>query len=91
MTEYIDVTWKQFSALKSAEGYYCINFSSGVKHWRKNEKLHRIGAPSVIAPNGELGWHILGIGYYSNKGYQNDAGLSDEEMTIMILKYGDVK
>ena len=52
--------------------------------------LHRIDGPARIDENGDMGWYIHGQICHTNAEFQNDAGLTDEEMAIMILKYGNI-
>lgn len=53
--------------------------------------LHRTDGPAVIRTTGRMFWFINGSKYSSNDSYQTEIGLSDEEMTMIILKYGDVR
>ncbi len=52
---------------------------------------HRTDGPAVIYPDGDCEWWIKGKTFGNNKSYQLEAGLSDEEMAVIILKYGSVQ
>ncbi len=71
------------------EGAWCI-LSGGSRHYWVNGKYHRIGGPAVIYHDGRYGWNIRGYSFYSNKSYQAAAKLSDEEMLILVIKYGNI-
>ncbi len=62
--------------------------------WTKDYEgyvYHRTDGPARIYQDGSMGWHINGFQIRSNKDYQLAAGLSDDVMTLIILKYGDIK
>lgn len=59
--------------------------------WYVDGKLHRVDGPAVIWPNGQMWWCLDHVIYSDNRSFQEAAGLSDEEMTVMILKYGDIR
>jgi hypothetical protein len=59
--------------------------------WYLTGKCHREDGPAVISSRGGISWYIDGYVYASNKSFQSAAGISYEDMTAMILKYGDVK
>lgn len=64
------------------DGGYC--------EWFKHDEHHRTDGPAVTYLSGGLEWWVNGTPYNTNAEYQEAANLSDEEMTIMVLKYGDV-
>ena len=66
---------------------------NGNKFWYNSaNQLHRENdLPAVEEVNGTKFWYVNGARCYSNKQFQAAAGLTDEEMCILILTYGDVK
>lgn len=60
----------------------------GTQLWYKDDELHRVDGPAVIYTDGDIGWFIDGVGIRSSQLYQQLAGLSDEDMLSLILKYG---
>lgn len=52
--------------------------------------IHRIDGPAYIDEYGDMGWYVHGKICYTNAEFQAESGISDEDMTIMILKYGNV-
>jgi hypothetical protein len=67
-------------------------YTNGSQIWYKNTQLHRIDGPAYIQCNGyHMWWIIDDKRYYDNKSFQEAANLSDEDMSIMILKYGNIK
>lgn len=60
----------------------------GITEWRTNGKLHRIDGPAVIYPDKNYSWFIEGEMIRSADVYQQKAGLTDEQMTFLILTYG---
>jgi hypothetical protein len=53
--------------------------------------LYRTDGPAVIWSDGYQSWWINDERYLNNKSFQKAAGISDEDMIAMVLKYGDVK
>lgn len=64
--------------------------SDGHLVWWVNGKRHRIDGPSIIFPEGKQRWYVNDQRIQSNKEFQVAANLTDEEMTALILKYGNV-
>jgi hypothetical protein len=85
---------------------YCreIDFQVGTQHrvdgpayispagesWIQHGRYHRTDGPSVVLSNGIKRWYVEDMQYTNNRDYQISANLSDEEMTMLILKYGNV-
>jgi hypothetical protein len=67
-----------------------IIFASGTCIWMQDDQPHRIDGPAEIYKAGPRCWSLKGRYYHSNKEFQVSAGLTDEEMSMMILKYGNV-
>jgi hypothetical protein len=60
------------------------------KWYNRTGKLHREDGPAVIYNNSYTRWFLNDVRYTSNKSFQEAANLTDEDMTAMILKYGNV-
>jgi hypothetical protein len=52
---------------------------------------HRVDGPAIIYPNGACSWYIVSKRIITNAEFQSLAKLTDEEMTMLVLKYGNVK
>jgi hypothetical protein len=63
----------------------------GNQEWYINGRFHRTDGPAIIYFNGMKRWYLYDKRFLDNKSYQKVAGISDEDMTAIILKYGDVK
>jgi hypothetical protein len=64
----------------------------GHQYWfNSNRKFHREDGPAIIYADGELRWYINSALYNDNKSYQEAANLSNEDMTVIVLKYGNVE
>ncbi len=75
----------------SINGEYCIIFSNGARCWFKNGIRHRLDGPSCMYISINIEWWVNGVQFRNNTSYQNAAGISDEEMLVIIIKYGNVK
>ncbi len=64
--------------------------ANGEETWRLYGELHRIDGPAVTYVNKTQSWYVRGINCTSNKEFQKIAGVSDEDMIVIILKYGDI-
>lgn len=56
----------------------------------KGNMFHRTDGPAYIR-NGRCLWFVNGIAMLTNEQYQTAAKLTDEEMTMLVLKYGNVQ
>ena len=93
MSEYTDITYSDyiFVNTRSAVSYHVIDNGLGNEYWLKNNQFHRTDGPARIQPAiNEVSWYIHGKSYHKNKDFQRDAGLSDEDMLTLILKYGNI-
>jgi hypothetical protein len=52
--------------------------------------MHCDNGPAVVYDDGRISWYIHGKKIYTTADYQRAAKLSDEEMTMLVLKYGGV-
>jgi hypothetical protein len=66
------------------DSYDAIVYLNDERHY------HRTCGPAMIHNNGGYAWFVDGKRYRSIKTYQEAAGLSDEEMSMMVLKYGNI-
>ncbi len=72
-------------------GEYCIIFNNGTGRWFKNGTRHRLDGPSCMYVSRNIEWWVGGIQCRNNKSYQEATGLSNEDMAVVILKYGNVR
>lgn len=68
-----------------------ILYSNGDEEWYQHGLRHRLDGPALVYKNGEIRWYINDKRYRDARRYQQDAKLTDEEMTLLILKYGEPK
>jgi hypothetical protein len=59
--------------------------------WYINNKKHRIDGPAYVDNDDNMLWYINGNLYVDNKSFQLAAGISDEDMIAIILKYGNIE
>jgi len=53
---------------------------------------HRLDGPAVLRKrDGGMEWFIHGHRYYNFKDFQAAGKLSDDQITILMLKYGEMK
>jgi hypothetical protein len=65
---------------------------NGTKFWfNKNRHWHREDGPALIYNNGDQAWYINNFRHRDNKSFQSAAGISDEDMIAIVLKYGNVE
>jgi hypothetical protein len=60
---------------------YCVNITG---------QYHKTDGPAIIYDDGYKIWAINGDHYYTNSSFQRAAGISDEDMAVIILKYGNI-
>ena len=68
-----------------------VIYSSGKQEWWVYGILHRINGPAIIYSSGSQHWFVDGYRCRDNKSFQVAAKLTDEDMLMITLKYGDVK
>jgi len=68
-----------------------VIYADGEQQWRVHGRLHRTDGPAIICIDGTQYWYVNDQSHTNSKSYQGAAKLSDEEMTLLILKYGAVK
>lgn len=95
LSEYKDISYKEFTDRKMWEkdcfGLFHV-IDNEFQFWIKNGMYHRIDGPALIYASDDSGesWYIDGKNYGNNKEFQDAARLSDEDMAVLILKYGNV-
>jgi hypothetical protein len=68
-----------------------VEMPDGFTCWMgKYGNLHRLTGPAVIRSDGSIEWWINGFRYYNFKSFQEAAKLTDDQITILILKYGAI-
>jgi hypothetical protein len=88
ITKYVDAhgtacaLWEEYDGMTR---HYLEEPEDGIPH-----QYHRIDGPAVDDVNGSKFWFIYDKLYVSNNSFQEAAGISDEDMLVIILKYGDV-
>ena len=53
-------------------------------------KLHRADGPAVEYASGKMSWYINGVAFTNFKDYQRAGGLTDREIMVLRLKYGEI-
>lgn len=61
----------------------------GTEEWWVDNKRHRIDGPAFVSADDYI-WCVNGRVYVSNVAFQEAANLTDEDMAVIILKYGNV-
>jgi len=62
----------------------------GSKTWWVNGNVHRLDGPAVEHASGTTEWWVSGNQHFNFKDYQEASGLPDDQITILILKYGGI-
>lgn len=70
------------------DGGPAITYALGATEWHSYGHLHREDGPAIMT-NFIIEWHLHGKRVKSKEEYQELVGLSDEDMTALILKYGN--
>lgn len=63
----------------------------GTVAWYCHGDRHRTDGPAFIGVGGSMSWYLKGIRFRSSWSYQINSGLTDEQMLMMVLKYGSVR
>jgi hypothetical protein len=64
--------------------------SDDIKLWAVNGLWHRVDGPAYIEKGRAPEWWLNDKHIGNTKEFQQTAGLTDEEMTMIVLKYGGV-
>ena len=62
----------------------------GTEFWFQCGKLHRVDGPAITWQDGSIAWWISGNRYFSDESFRHAAGIAEEALTILVLKYGHV-
>jgi len=65
----------------------------GVSHerwWYNYGQIHRLDGPAIEWRNGGMSWFINGYEYANFKDFQSAGGLSDSDMMVLRLRYGEI-
>ena len=53
--------------------------------------MHRSNGPAVMFANGQTEWWVMGERIRDKREYQRKTGNSDMKLSLLILKYGEIK
>ena len=67
-----------------------VEYANGTKAWRFKGMVHRTDGPAVMWADRDPEWYVNDKKCYTNEEFQQAAGLTDEELIEIILKYGPV-
>ena len=62
----------------------------GHKEWWVDGKLHKLDGPAIEWDDGDYWWHINGKRYSNFKDFQAAGRLTDDQMCVIRLKYGEI-
>ena len=65
--------------------------ADGYKEWWVNGKCHRLDGPAVEHASGSTEWWAYGGQCFNFKSFQEAGGLTDDEMCVIRLKYGEIR
>ena len=71
-------------------GPFYVTWANGDITYYNDRFYHRLDGPARISASGIKEWYVNDTLYKNNKAYQKAVGLSDEDMAVIILKYGNV-
>lgn len=83
--------WYNKAGQRHRTGGPAIIYPIGTQHWIVNGKYHRTDGPAIFCQDSIQFWFVNGIRCKTNKSYQRHAKLSNEEMTVLVLKYGNIE
>lgn len=91
MIEYRDISYETYSAnvILHWRGYVHVT-NSFVDFWLMDGSYHRLDGPAIINADKSHSWYVNGVPITSNNQFQRLAGISDEEMLAIVLKYGNI-
>jgi len=67
-----------------------FEWSNGTKMWYVNGRHHRLDGPAYEVFEGSMGWYIDGVRCFNFKDFQVAGRLTNDQMTILRLKYGEI-
>jgi len=68
-----------------------VEWDDGYYSWWVDGYNHRLDGPAIIDPRGFIFWYIKGDRYTNFKDFQEAGKLTEDQMTILKLKYGEIK
>ena len=68
-----------------------IVWGDGDREWLLNGQLHRVDGPAIIWMDGAMLWYLNDRWIKSAKRFQHIAGLSDEAMLLLRIRYGEIE
>ena len=75
---------------KHRVGAPAVCMTGGFEEWRINDELHRTDGPAMAKGNYAIGWYVKGMRCNNKFEFQRRAGISMEELALIILKYGPI-
>lgn len=91
INKYGDKVWYNNKGYLHNEIGPAIIYSDGTQVWMINGKRHRIDGPAAIDPDGTQNWYVNNRRYKDNQSYQKAAGITDEDMLVIVSNYGNVE
>lgn len=76
--------------VRHRDGGPAITRADGSEVWYHYGLRHRTDGPAVIVPNVMVLWFVDNCQITSPAQFQRLTNCTDEELTMMILKYGDI-
>jgi hypothetical protein len=64
--------------------------ADGSKWWFINGVRHRLDGPAIEWADGEKEWWVNDTEYGNFKDFQEAGNISDEDMMVLRLKYGEI-
>jgi len=89
MTKYGQERWSLMNGTAHRLDGPAITHKNGAKLWVKYGESHRLDGPAVERHDGSVAWWVNGRRYYNLETFLLAAGLSDDQVTILKLKYGN--
>jgi hypothetical protein len=85
-----DKTWRNADGLLHRLDGPAIVGADGVRSWFVNGERHRLDGPAFEGADGCNIWCVNNHTYTNFKDFQEAGGLTDDQMCIIRLKYGDI-
>lgn len=67
-----------------------IIYEDGTECWYEHGVYHRRDGPAIIWDEHRNAWFIYGVQASSNSEFRELAGITEEEMDILVLKHGGI-
>ncbi len=83
------LTYEEYDLIHYPRGEFCVTYKSGTIRYFKDGQKHRTDGPAVISTHGHKFWYVDGQVCIFRETFRHRANISDEDMAILILKYGD--